>query len=229
MKEMNPKHALVVFSGGQDSTTCLYWSLKNFGEKNVEAVFFEYGQRHAIEKSSAQKICKVAGIPLKILPINTFSKLGSNSLVGGQKLFDGNMDSETSLPKTFVPGRNLIFLTFAAAYAYENRIKNLVTGVSHTDYSGYPDCRRKTMDLLEKTLMAGMEGNFSILTPLIDKTKAETVLMAKELGALPALKFSHTCYQGSNPPCGQCPACRLRAKGFEEAGVQDPLLSDNLT
>ncbi len=215
--------AVVVLSGGQDSTTCLYWALDRFGDDNVEALTFDYGQRHRIELECAGKVAQHAGVAHTTLPIDTFSALGGNSLTDtGIPVEEA---SGNSLPNSFVPGRNLVFLTFAAAFAWQRGIVDLVTGVAQTDYSGYPDCRRDTLDELEQTLRLGMERAFTIHTPLMNLSKKETVEMARDLGALDAMALTHTCYNGQRPPCGECPACRLRAKGFLEAGVADPLAS----
>ena len=219
---MNP--ALVVLSGGQDSTTCLYWALNRFGAGQVEAITFDYGQRHRIELDCAARIAARAGIPHVVLPIDTFAALGGSALTDPGIAVQAGVDARTQLPATFVPGRNLIFLTFAAAFAYPRGIHDLVTGVAQTDYSGYPDCRQTTLQVLEQAIRLGMEYEITIHTPLMFKSKAETVWMARDLGALPALADSHTCYNGLQPPCGVCPACQLRAKGFAEAGIPDPLL-----
>jgi len=215
--------ALVVLSGGQDSTTCLYWALDRFGKHNVEAVTFDYGQRHRLELDCARQVAKSAGIDQAELPIDTFRALGGNSLTDTE--IDIAEGSDDGLPNTFVPGRNLIFLTFAAAHAWRHGVTNIVTGVAQTDYSGYPDCRQETIDSLAVTLSLGMEREFVIHTPLMDLSKKETVLLAQELGALDAMSLTHTCYEGKRPPCGQCPACVLRARGFAEAGIDDPLIS----
>ncbi len=220
---MNDK-ALVVLSGGQDSTTCLYWAIDRFGRENVETVTFDYGQRHRIEIDCAGAVAAHAGVANRLLPIDTFAALGGNSLVDEQLAVDGPADGGAGLPNTFVPGRNLIFLTFAAAYAWQKGINNLVTGVAQTDYSGYPDCREATLHSLQTTLGLGMEFGFVIHTPLMNRSKKETVELARELNALDAMALTHTCYNGLRPPCGACPACELRAKGFAEAGVPDPLL-----
>jgi 7-cyano-7-deazaguanine synthase len=214
--------ALVVLSGGQDSTTCLYWAIDRFGLDNVEAITFDYGQRHKIELECARRVAAGAGVRQSELPIDTFTALGGNSLTdAGVEVAEGK-DGE--LPNTFVPGRNLIFLTFAAAYAWQKGISDIVTGVAQTDYSGYPDCRRETIDSLSSTLHLGMEKDFVIHTPLMNLSKKETVLLALKLGAIDAMSMTHTCYEGLRPPCGRCPACVLRAKGFEDAGIEDPLL-----
>ncbi len=136
---------------------------------------------------------------------------------------DNELSTETMLPNTFVPGRNLIFLSFAAALAYQQNIKHLVTGVAQTDYSGYPDCREKTIQSLQQTLNLGMEYDLQIHTPLMFLSKKQTVHMAQKFGAMQALSYSHTCYNGERPGCKKCSACLLREKGFVEAGIEDPL------
>ncbi len=213
--------ALVVLSGGQDSTTCLFWALKNF--EQVQTITFDYGQRHRIELESAKKIAEMANVSNEVLPINTFNILGGNALTADEEV---RLDlNENELPNTFVPGRNLIFFTFAAAYAYQRNISQLVAGVCQTDYSGYPDCRQNTIDALALAINLGMESQIKIHAPLMWLTKAESVLLAKDVDALKALAWSHTCYNNQFPPCGECPACQLRAKGFEKANIEDPLLS----
>jgi 7-cyano-7-deazaguanine synthase len=224
MKSVGDK-ALVVLSGGQDSTTCLYWALDKFGEGEVSTVTFDYGQRHRIEVECAAAVAAAAGVGHACLPMNTFAALGGDALTDAMIDVDGNPDPATGLPNTFVPGRNLIFLTFAAAYAYPRRIRHLVTGVAQTDYSGYPDCREATLKSLQTAIRLGMETDIVIHAPLMHRSKKDTVMLARELGALPAMALTHTCYLGRRPPCGACSACRLRAKGFAEAGVDDPLLA----
>lgn len=214
--------ALVVLSGGQDSTTCLYWAINEFGRENVSSLSFDYGQRHIIELEAAKKVSEIAAIAHEVLPIDTFSALGGNALTDSIDIEDKR--GNASLPNTFVPGRNLIFLTFAAAYAYQRDIKHLVTGVAQTDYSGYPDCRENTLSSLEQTLRLGMEYNITIHTPLMNLNKSDTVAMAEKLGAMDAMAYTHTCYNGEQPPCGHCQACLLRAKGFAETGRADPLI-----
>jgi len=217
------ERVLVVLSGGQDSTTCLYWAIDRFGLENVSSVTFDYGQRHRFELACASEIADFAKVANVILPIDTFAALGGDALTDSAIAVASGLDEESGLPNTFVPGRNLIFLTFAAAYAYQRGISHLVTGVAQTDYSGYPDCREETMRSLQTTLQNGMDSAIQIHTPLMHLSKKATVLLAEELGALPAMAMTHTCYNGVRPPCGTCPACELRAKGFEEAGIDDPL------
>lgn len=218
-------NALVVLSGGQDSTTCLYWAIDRFGRDKVDTITFDYGQRHRIELDCAERVCGAAGVPFNLLPIDTFHALGGNALTDASMPVTGTGNVSPDLPDTFVPGRNLVFLTFAAAFAWQRGIRQLVTGVAQTDYSGYPDCRSATLESLQKTLSLGMDADFIIHTPLMNLSKSQTVTLAAELGALPAMALTHTCYNGQRPPCGDCPACELRAKGFAGAGVPDPLLS----
>ncbi|MGB5353583.1 MAG: 7-cyano-7-deazaguanine synthase QueC [Woeseia sp.] len=223
MNKANPNRALVVLSGGQDSTTCLYWALQRYDE--VCAITFDYGQRHRIELECASRIAAQAGINHRILPLNSLAALGGNSLTDADIAVTPGNPAEGALPNSFVPGRNLLFLTLAAAYAWQLGIRHLVTGVAQTDYSGYPDCRKATLDALQQSLRLGMERDFEIHTPLMNLSKKETVLLAQSLGALDAMALTHTCYNGARPPCGECPACVLRARGFAEAGIADPLLA----
>lgn len=218
-----PEKALVVLSGGQDSTTCLWWAMHRFGREHVEAITFDYGQRHRIELDCAAEVAAAAGIRQTVLPIDTFAALGGNALTDARIGFTDAPNND--LPATFVPGRNLVFLTFAAAYAWPRDIAHLVAGVAQTDYSGYPDCRQETIAALARALALGMERKFTIHTPLMNLTKRETVLLAQELGAMEAMALTHSCYAGLRPPCGRCQACVLRARGFAEAGLSDPLLA----
>ncbi len=217
-----PDACVVLLSGGQDSTTCLAWAMRRF--KRVEAATIDYGQRHRVELDAAAAIARAVGVRQRVIPCDSFRALGGNALTGDEAVADG-LRAGDQLPNTFVPGRNLIFLTLAAAWAYQSGISELVTGVCQTDFSGYPDCRADTMSALQEALRRGMAAPFTIHTPLMHLTKAQTVRLISDLGALPLLALSHTCYNGSKPPCGSCPACVLRAKGFVEAGVPDPLLA----
>ena len=219
---MKPK-AVVVLSGGQDSTTCLWWAIGRFGRDAVSALTFDYGQRHRVELDCAASVARHAGVGHTLLPIDTFAAIGGNALTDPAVAVSGT--NTAGLPVTFVPGRNLVFLTFAAAWAWSRDVDHLVTGVAQTDYSGYPDCRAETLESLARTLELGMERRFSIHAPLMHLTKKETVLLAASLGALDAMALTHTCYEGRRPPCGTCQACKLRAKGFAEAGIADPLLA----
>lgn len=217
--------ALVVLSGGQDSTTCLYWAMREFGASNVSSVTFDYGQRHRIELDCVRDISAFTGIANRVLPIDTFAAIGGDALTDSEIAVSSEVSDVSGLPNTFVPGRNLVFLTYAAAHAYPQGIANIVTGVAQIDYSGYPDCREETIKSLETTLNLGMDSEFKIHTPLMHLSKRETVELAGKLGALPAMAMTHTCYNGQRPPCGQCPSCELRARGFAEAGIEDPLVA----
>ena len=215
--------AVVVLSGGQDSSSCLWWAIDRFGRANVRALSFDFGQRHSIELDCAASVAENAGVSHEVLPIDTFAALGGNALT--DESLSVSDETAGGLPVTFVPGRNLVFLTFAAAWAWPRGIEHIVTGVAQTDYSGYPDCRQETLDALAHTLRLGMERDFSIHAPLMDLTKKETVELARDLDAIGALALTHTCYEGQRPPCGRCQACQLRAKGFAQAGIEDPLVA----
>lgn len=223
--------ALVLLSGGQDSTTTLYWAKMMFDE--VEAVSIFYGQRHRAELAAADEIARIAGVRRTVLEAPVLGSLGDSALVGdpgAHKTFETGSRADRAapegLPTSFVPGRNMLFLTLAGALAVREGIKDIVTGVCQTDYSGYPDCRREFVDSLEKTLgmaMPSSSGPFRIHTPLMYMTKAETVRLARRFpGCWDALAHSLTCYNGARPGCGTCPSCDLRAKGFAEAGEIDP-------
>jgi len=217
---MTKKSAMVLLSGGQDSTTALFWALKKFAV--VETVSFDYGQRHKIELKSAAKIAKLASVKNTVIKINEFESIKNSALLDAKTKVNARHNINKSLPATFVPGRNILFLTAASALAYTKGINNVVIGVSQVDYSGYPDCRAEFIKSMEKSLSLGMESDIKIYTPLIKLDKKQTVLLAKKIGVLEIMKFTHTCYEGTKKPCGKCPACILRAKGFNEAGIKDP-------
>ena len=208
-------NALVVFSGGQDSSTCLFWARKHF--EKVFAICFDYGQKHVVEIEQAKIIAEIADVPLRIMQIPFINQLSHNALTD----FSVKMDAEkpqNALPNTFVPGRNLFFLSIAAVYAREIGVKNIVTGVSQTDFSGYPDCRDSFIRSLNVTLNLAMEEEFIIHTPLMRLNKAQTWQLADELGIFELVRDkSLTCYNGIvGNGCGSCPACKLRQKGMEE-------------
>ena len=225
--------ALVVLSGGQDSTTCLAWARNRFDE--VHALTINYGQRHAIEIAGA----KMIGI-LGQLDSHEVLTLPAGILQGTSPLTDPNQPvpqytSQDEVPdgvaKTFVPLRNQFFLTLAANRAFVLGCTHLVTGVCQTDYSGYPDCRQEFVDSLAETINKGtftgedwLLGELTIHTPLMNLTKAESVDLAIAEGAYGMLAYSHTAYDGSYPPAGTDAASLLRAKGFEEADIPDPLI-----
>ncbi|MBN8527297.1 MAG: 7-cyano-7-deazaguanine synthase QueC [Planctomycetes bacterium] len=215
--------AVVVLSGGQDSTTCLAWAKNRFAV--IDAITFDYGQRHRVELDCAAEVARRAGVRHhRVLSVDSLRQLGGNTLCGetGAQL---GATGQGGLPNTFVPGRNLLFMTLAAAWAWQLGTKDLVTGVCQTDYSGYPDCRADTMAALQQALRLGLELDVVIHTPLMHISKADSVRLARAEGGLELLAWTHTCYAGQVPPCGACPACQLRAKGFAEAGVADPLLA----
>lgn len=220
------KTALVLLSGGQDSTTALFWAKTKFA--GVETISFDYGQRHAVELRSAKKIAKLARAKNVTVKIKEYEQIKGSALLNRQSAIGNRHSRNKNLPASFVPGRNILFLTVAAALAYSRGIKDIVIGVSQADYSGYPDCRAGFLKSMEKTLSLGMEYKIKIHAPLIKKTKKKTVLLAKKLGVLEYMKYTHTCYEGRRPGCGKCPACVLRAKGFREANIVDPAKGDKI-
>lgn len=226
---------LVLFSGGQDSSVCLAWALERYGR--VETVGFDYGQRHQIEMRARQTVR--AGFLERfpqwasrlgedhVLDIRGFGAVAESALTADRAI----EMTERGLPSTFVPGRNLVFLTYAAALADRRGLTALVGGMCETDFSGYPDCRRETLDAVETALNLGMDQSFRVETPLMWLTKAQTWALAAGLGGEPLVELivdeSHTCYRGERGVrhpwghgCGDCPACELRAAGWE-AWVQD--------
>jgi 7-cyano-7-deazaguanine synthase len=223
--------ALVLFSGGQDSATCLAWALQRFGR--VETLGFSYGQRHAIELDCRGRLRD--GMKLlradwaarlgesHTLEIPTLATISDTALTRDVAIAMG----EDGLPNTFVPGRNLVFLTFAAALAYRRGITHIIGGMCETDYSGYPDCRDETIRALQTALNLGMAKAFELHTPLMRLDKASTWKLAHQLGGAGLVdvirEHSHTCYLGDRGArhawgcgCGECPACALRARGWRE-------------
>ncbi len=207
--------ALVCFSGGQDSTTCLFWAKKHF--KRVETVCFLYGQKHSLEVDIARRIASDAQVPFHVLDVSLIGQLAPNSLTDSSIEMDQDKPDD-NYPNTFVPGRNMIFLTFAAIMARSKGINNLVTGVSEADYSGYPDCRDTFIRSLNVTLNLAMDEQFILHTPLMYKDKKEVWQLADELGVLDLVRTQTlTCYNGIPADgCGECPACKLRKKGLEK-------------
>ncbi len=206
--------ALVVFSGGQDSTTCLFWAKRRFAR--VYALSFVYGQKHVAEVDVARSIAERAGVHLDVMDVSFIGSLGRNSLTDTSIRMDQEKPEDTC-PNTFVPGRNLFFLSIAAVYAREHGINHIVTGVSQTDFSGYPDCRDAFIKSLNVTLNLAMDGQFIIHTPLMWIDKADTWALADELGVLDLVRRETlTCYNGvPGDGCGHCPACRLRREGLD--------------
>ncbi len=205
--------ALVVFSGGQDSTTCLFWALERF--ERVETVTFDYGQRHSSEIDHARHIAAELGVQHAVLDMTLLNQLAPNALTRTEIPVEGGGEGE--LPSTFVPGRNLLFLSFAAVLAKGHDLRHIVTGVCETDYSGYPDCRDMFVKSLNVTLNLAMAEEFVLHTPLMWLDKAQTWELADQMGKLEYIaEKTVTCYHGlPGAGCGECPSCILRAKGLE--------------
>lgn len=225
------RKALVLFSGGQDSTACLAWALDRYAE--VETIGFDYGQRHRVELECRQT---VRAELVRQFP-HWAAKLGEDHVLDlsllsqiSQTAMTENVAIEmqaNGLPNTFVPGRNLLFLTFAATLAYRRGASVLVGGMCETDYSGYPDCRDNTLKALQVALSLGLDARMTIETPLMFISKAETWALTEQLGGKAlnelVIEHTHTCYLGERKTrhawgwgCGSCPACELRAKGYAE-------------
>lgn len=205
--------AVVVFSGGQDSTTCLFWALRHFRE--VEAVTFNYGQRHSLEIDCARSIAAELGVKWHLLDMSLLGQLTQNALTRSDLAIEHH---EGELPTTFVEGRNHLFLSFAAVLAKGVGARHLVTGVCETDFSGYPDCRDSFVKSLNVTLNLAMDYQFVIHTPLMWIDKADTWKLADELGAFDYVRErTLTCYNGViGSGCGECPACKLRQAGLDK-------------
>lgn len=218
--------ALVLFSAGQDSATCLAWALRRYAR--VETIGFDYGQRHAVELTqrpqARAKIHDAVGGVLGddiVIDLRSFGALSESALT-----VDRAIEMQANgLPSTFVPGRNLVFLAYAAAYAYRRGVDVLVAGMCETDYSGYPDCRAATIGAMGEALALGLDRPIIVETPLMHRTKAQTWALAEELGGLALVaaieEHSHTCYRGDRSRrfswgygCGECPACALREAGW---------------
>lgn len=211
---LSKEKAVVVFSGGQDSTTCLFWALKRF--KHVETVTFDYGQRHRLEIDCAKAITEELGVKHYILDMSLLNQLTPNALTRDDIPVADGVDG--ALPSTFVPGRNLLFMSFAGVVAYQIGAKHIVTGVCETDFSGYPDCRDQFIKSLNVTLNLATDKTFVIDTPLMWLNKAETWALADELGAFDFVRHKTlTCYNGIIADgCGECPACQLRQQGLQQ-------------
>ncbi|MBS7838223.1 7-cyano-7-deazaguanine synthase QueC [Wohlfahrtiimonas chitiniclastica] len=209
---MNKDRAIVVFSGGQDSTTCLFWAQKQF--KEVIALTFDYGQRHSNEVQHAKVIANTLGVEWLSIELDLFQKLTKNALTSPDVAIEM---AEGELPSTFVPGRNHLFFSIAAMVAYQKDAKHIVVGVSETDFSGYPDCRDQFVKSLNVTLDLAMEAPFEIHTPLMWRDKAAVWALSDELGAFEFVRdHTLTCYEGIPAAgCGKCPACILRQNGLE--------------
>jgi 7-cyano-7-deazaguanine synthase len=217
-------HALVLFSGGQDSATCLAWALARYA--HVETIGFAYGQRHAIELTCREPIRAALATPAlgpdhMVDLAATIASLGQTALTADQAI----AMTEEGLPNTFVPGRNLLFLTCAAAIAWRRGLRRIIAGMCETDYSGYPDCRDDTIKAMQLALNLGLQRRLVLETPLMWRDKAATWALAHELGGDPLIEMireqSHSCYLGDRTQrhvwghgCGTCPACELRANGW---------------
>ncbi len=213
----NNDGAIVLLSGGLDSTVCLYWALNTF--KHVYAVTFDYGQSQSYELECSRTICKLANVSQIVLPINTYTALS--------KLTDesvAKVQQPEHIPPSFVPGRNLVFFTLAAVWGWERGIGNIIAGMTKIDQESYPDTRADTLAVLEKAVCLGFDNGFEFYTPLIHKTKMETIQLAQTLGMVNVLAWTHTCCRKAFPPCCMCPPCLYRQQGFLESGIPDPLL-----
>ena len=235
MQELKNKDAaVVVFSGGQDSTTCLFWALKRY--KKVIALSFDYHQKHVKELECAKKICRDHEVEHHIMDMSLLNQLAPNSLTRVDIKVDESAPEEGT-PNSFVDGRNLLFLSYAAVFAKQRGITDIITGVSQSDFSGYPDCRDMFIKSLNTTLCLAMDYQFDIITPLMWLDKKETWALADELGAFDIIRNETlTCYNGIiGDGCGHCPSCKLRKKGLDAylaskqafAGVSKQTKSEN--
>ena len=227
MMPMNNEAALVVFSGGQDSTTCLFWAKKRF--KKVYALSFIYGQKHVKEVELARSIAEKAEVEFDVMDVSFIGHLGRNSLTDTSIHMDEEKPAD-SFPNTFVPGRNLFFLSIAAVYAREHGVNHIVTGVSQTDFSGYPDCRDSFIKSLNVTLNLAMDEQFVLHTPLMWIDKAQTWALADRLGVLDLIRHETlTCYNGiPGDGCGHCPSRKLRREGLEKYLADKQRIADSL-
>jgi 7-cyano-7-deazaguanine synthase len=213
------KKAVLIFSGGQDSTTCLGWALKKF--KYVECITFNYGQNHSIEIKQSKKICKKYNVKQTIIDISFLNTIVESALTSNGNV---NKINKKGLPDSFVPNRNQLFITLAHAYAQKINCKNLITGVCETDFSGYPDCRQEFITSIQKTSNLGSAENISIWTPLMLLSKKDIWEYSRKFAIIDdVIELSHTCYNGNRKNknewgygCDNCPACELRKKGYYE-------------
>ncbi|MDO5053767.1 MAG: 7-cyano-7-deazaguanine synthase QueC [Pasteurella oralis] len=209
----NDRKAIVIFSGGQDSTTCLIQAIQDYGVKNVETITFQYGQRHAIELAKAQWIAQDLGVKQTLIDTSVIQAITTNALMDNK----AKIVQQGNIPNTFVDGRNALFLLYSAIYAKGQGIQDIITGVCETDFSGYPDCRDIFIKSMNVTLNLAMDYQFNLKTPLMYLTKAQTWQLADELGALDYIRqHTHTCYMGVEQGCAECPSCILREKGLQE-------------
>jgi len=216
--------AIVIFSGGQDSTTCLGWAKNRFDE--VIAVSFFYGQKHDVELQQARKIAGILNISLQVIDISFYANMVTSALTGEGDINASHEDHE-ELPASFVPNRNALFILLTHSLAQTVKAATVITGVCQTDYSGYPDCRQDFIESIQQSLNMGSASNIKIETPLMHLTKAQTFKLAAEEGVLDlVLRESHTCYNGCTRMnewgrgCGTCAACQLRANGYADFKTQ---------
>ena len=210
----NKEKAVVVFSGGQDSTTCLLWALKTY--KEVLAISFDYGQRHKLELECGKEICEKLGVKRTVISLKELNALAPNALTRDDMKVDENAPEEGT-PNTYVEGRNMLFLTYAAIFAKGQGATDIITGVSQSDFSGYPDCRDIFIKSLNTTLNLAMDYEFDIITPLMWIDKEETWELADKLGGFDIVReMTLTCYNGiRGDGCMDCPACKLRKRGLD--------------
>ena len=214
----NAMTAIVLLSGGQDSTTCL--AIAKESHETIHCICFDYGQRHRIEIESSKRLADKAKATFQLIDVTFIKGLSNSAMIHKDMPI---IDHKDELPSTFVPGRNALFLTVAAMVAHQKRSRVIYTGVCQTDYSGYPDCRDDFIQSQIATINLAMDTQIKIETPLMHLTKADTVRLMAKKGLIDWYKYSHTCYEGVQPACGKCPACKLRLKGFAEAGHIDPI------
>ncbi|MCS7152078.1 MAG: 7-cyano-7-deazaguanine synthase QueC [Endomicrobia bacterium] len=219
---MKDKKCIVLLSGGLDSTTTLYYAVKN-GYKPI-CLIFDYGQRHKKEINSAIKIANLLGLKYFVVKISLPWK-GSSLL--DKKMRIPRYVRKRQIPSTYVPARNIIFLSIATSLAEVYKVQYIFYGANQVDFSGYPDCRKEFIKSFEKMINKGTKvgvkgGKVTVVAPLINMTKSEIVKLAVKLGV--PLEYTWSCYRGGRKPCGICPTCKLRYKGFKEAGINDPLL-----
>ncbi len=212
---MQHRKALVIFSGGQDSTTCLLQAIADYGRENVETISFQYGQRHAIELEKAKWIADDLGVKQTVIDTSVIKQTTNNALIDDSQ--EIKSAQEGNYPNTFVDGRNMLFLLLAGCYAKQQGIKDIIIGVCETDFSGYPDCRDIFIKSMNVSMNLALDYTFNIITPLMYLTKAQTWEMADKLGYLDYIRqHTHTCYYGVDGGCGQCPSCELREKGLNQ-------------
>ena len=212
---MKNRKALVIFSGGQDSTTCLLQAIADYGRENVETISFQYGQRHSIELDKAKWIAEDLGVKQTVIDTSVIKQTTNNALIDDSQEIKVAQDGD--YPNTFVDGRNMLFLLLAGCYAKQQGINDIIIGVCETDFSGYPDCRDIFIKSMNVSMNLAMDYAFNIKTPLMYLTKAQTWEMADKLGYLDYVRQNtHTCYYGVEGGCGKCPSCMLRDKGLQE-------------